>query len=61
MWYNERHENQYMGGDEAAMQEEDWLRHWENRRVLDTEEEEREIANMNETDFAAMLEELEYK
>ena len=61
MWYNKRRENQYMGGNEAAMQEEDWLRRWENRRVQDTEEDDREIANMNETDFAAMLEELEYK
>lgn len=61
MWYNERREDQYMGRNEAAMQEEDWLRHWENRRTLDTEEEQREIANMDETDFAAMLEELEYK
>ena len=50
-----------MGRNEAVMPEEEWLRHWESRRVQDTDEEQREIANMNETDFAAMLEELEYK
>ena len=43
------------------MSDEDWLQHWVNRRTVDQTEDNKEIANMNLDDYAALLEELEYK
>ena len=43
------------------MSDEDWLQHWLNRRTVDQCEDNKEIANMNLDDYAALLEELEYK
>ncbi len=43
------------------MSDEDWLQHWLNRRTVDQTKDNKEIANMNLDDYAALLEELEYK
>ncbi len=43
------------------MSDEDWLQHWLNRHTVDQTEDNKEIANMNLDDYAALLEELEYK
>lgn len=39
--------------------DEEFLQHWLNRRTQD--QEKPEVANMDATDYAVMLEELEYK
>ena len=39
--------------------DEDYLQHWLNRPVR--KQENQEVANMDATDYAVMLEELEYK
>ena len=43
------------------MSDEGWLQHWVNRRTVDQTEDNNVIANMNLDDYAALLEELEYK
>ena len=43
------------------MPDEVWLQHWLERRTIEQNEEKDEIANMDPTDYAVMLEELEYK
>lgn len=43
-----------MTSDEA------WIQHWIERRIMGPDEDQ-EIANMNATDYAVLLAELEYK
>lgn len=37
-----------------------WIQHWIEQRITEPDEDQ-EIANMNATDYAVLLEELEYK
>lgn len=43
------------------MPEDIWLQHWLDRRTMEESEKKKEIANMDATDYAVLLEELEYK
>lgn len=52
---------QHIRKDKRIMPDEVWLQHWLERRTVGQNEEKDEIANMDSTDYAVMLEELEYK
>ena len=41
------------------MSEAEWLERWEERHLSSQPEDDREIANMDRTDYATMLAELE--
>ncbi len=43
------------------MSETEWLKRWEEQHLASQPDDNKEIANMNRTDYATMLEELEGK
>ena len=43
------------------MSEDEWLKHWEEQHLASCSDDNKEIANMNQTDFVTMLAELEGK
>ena len=43
------------------MSEAEWLKYWEEQHLSSQPDDDKEIANMNRTDYATMLAELEGK
>ncbi len=46
---------------QMKMSDEVWLQHWMERRTMEQNEDGKEIANMDSTDYAVLLEEMEHK